>query len=84
VISSDDWVHLNGFLNKLCWKHKFTKTHGICQFKPLNLCLVIELCIYAGYVDGLSLMLMTVNTRIGGSMDFHHLLLKRIVPNHVN
>jgi len=30
VINSDVWVHLDGFLDKPCWKHRFTKTCGIC------------------------------------------------------
>jgi len=62
VFNSDNWVHLDGFLNKPCWKHRFTKTHGICQFKPLNLCWWSFSCIYPSYVDGLWWMITTINS----------------------
>ena len=65
VICSGDCIHLAHFLNKSSWKHRFTKTCGICQFKPLSLCWWSVLVIYARYIDGLWWMLTTVNTRLG-------------------
>jgi hypothetical protein len=41
------------FLDKSSCIQIFTKAHGIHLFKPLYLCLLIELNIYAGYIDGL-------------------------------
>jgi len=50
------------FLDKPCWKQRFTKTHGNYQFKPLSLCRWSFSCTISSYVDGLWWMVTTVNT----------------------
>ena len=61
IFSFDDQFCLGGFLIKPCQKHRFTKTCGIYQFKPLNIHWWLFLCPYACLIDGLYWLLATVN-----------------------
>jgi hypothetical protein len=59
------------FLNKSSCIQIFTKTCGICQFKPLDLCWWSYLFTYTSYIDGLWWALSTINNYFVGENPTH-------------